>query len=73
MPIEGLELPSGANFNKTFVVQNEASACSGEKVIPSVSAGGAVVGTPKKRIREDVGAEPQSKTVRKQAEPEKKK
>jgi hypothetical protein len=60
-------------LQQNFVVLHEDGAGNDERVRPKASTSGAGFGTPKKRTREEVGAEPDSKTPRKRAVPEKKK
>ena len=59
-------------LQQNFVVLNEAGAGNEERFPPRASNSVIGSGTPKKRTREDVGVEPESKTPRKRAEPEKK-
>ena len=59
-------------LQQNFVVLHEDGG-NNERVNLKASTSAAGMGTPKKRTREEVGAEPDSKTPRKRAEPEKKK
>ena len=59
-------------LQQNFVVLHEDGG-NDERVNFKASTSVAGMGTPKKRTREEVGAEPDSKTPRKRAEPEKKK
>jgi hypothetical protein len=60
-------------LQQNFVVLHEAGAGNEERVRPKASTSVVGIGTPKKRTREEVGVEPESKTPRKPAEPERKK
>jgi hypothetical protein len=60
-------------LQQNFVVLHEDGAGNNGRVSLKASTSVTVMGTPKKRTREEVGVEPDSKTPRKRAKPEKKK